>query len=292
MKIASVLNLSANLILQNPQSPPPAAPAVSASAPTPATAAPEQTEKRVPLPNTLMDGTPIKLRLGRTISSATEKTGNEVDFETLEEIEVNNILVIPKGSLVIATITDAQPKRRMGRAGTLDVNVVSVRLADGEKAALTATAGGKAGSHVGVMTGAIVATSIVFFPAAPLFLFMKGKDLTIPQGTEVTAYVSGDFKIDPAKFVPVDVAVSAASTAQISVDANVANCDIDVDGAFVGNTPSQLSVAPGSHQIGVSKKGYQQWAKTVMVSGSGVHIQAELEAEKPAPAASAPAVPQ
>ena len=50
------------------------------------------------------------------------------------------------------------------------------------------------------MTGAMVATSIVFFPAAPLFLFMNGKNITIPKGTEVTAYVAADTPLDPAKF--------------------------------------------------------------------------------------------
>lgn len=42
------------------------------------------------------------------------------------------------------------------------------------------------------MTGAMVATAIVFFPAAPLFLFMKGKDITIPKGHEVTCYTNTD----------------------------------------------------------------------------------------------------
>jgi hypothetical protein len=50
------------------------------------------------------------------------------------------------------------------------------------------------------MTGAIVATSIVFFPAAPLFLFVHGKDITIPKGTEITAYVNGDVKLDSGQF--------------------------------------------------------------------------------------------
>ncbi len=49
-------------------------------------------------------------------------------------------------------------------------------------------------------TGAMVATGIVFLPAAPLFLFMHGKDITIPKGTEITAYVSGDMNLDPGKF--------------------------------------------------------------------------------------------
>jgi len=50
------------------------------------------------------------------------------------------------------------------------------------------------------MTGAMVATSIVFFPAAPLFLFMHGKNITIPKGTEVTAYVAADTPLDATKF--------------------------------------------------------------------------------------------
>lgn len=149
--------------------------------PGPNAQAPSQ---RPALQNTLMDGTPIKLRLGRTISSATEKDGNQVDFETLEEIKINDVVIIPKGSLASGTVTEAAHKKNMGRAGKLDVNIDYVRMADGEKAALTATAGRKAGGHVGAMTGAMVATSIVFFPAAPLFLFMHGKDLTIPKGTE------------------------------------------------------------------------------------------------------------
>ncbi|MGA8676485.1 MAG: hypothetical protein WB621_14810 [Candidatus Acidiferrales bacterium] len=49
----------------------------------------------------------------------------------------------------------------------------------------------------------MVATAIVFFPAAPLFLFMKGKDITIPKGTEITAYINSDVPLDASKFAPV-----------------------------------------------------------------------------------------
>jgi hypothetical protein len=231
-------------------------------------------------PNTLLDGTPIRLRLGRTIASASEKVGNSVDFDVLEDVTVSNVVVIPKGRVALATVTSADHKKSMGRAGKLEVNIDSVRLADGEKAAMRATEGGKAGGHVGAMTGAIVATSIVFFPAAPLFLFIHGKDLVIPKGTEITAYVNGDMTLDMAKFLPPSpvAAPTTASLSQISIDANVQNCDIEVDGAFAGNTPSQLTLAPGKHEIAVTKNGFSTWSRTVMVSGSGVHLNAELEA--------------
>lgn len=47
----------------------------------------------------------------------------------------------------------------------------------------------------------MVATAIVFFPAAPFFLFMHGKDTVIPKGTEITAYVNGQVKLDRVKLI-------------------------------------------------------------------------------------------
>jgi hypothetical protein len=233
-------------------------------------------------PYALLDGTPIKLRLGRTLSSADEKVGNEVDFDTLEEVTINGVVIIPKGSIATGTITEADHKKNMGRAGKMDVNIDSVRMADGEKAALRATAGGKAGGHVGAMTGAIVATSIVFFPAAPLFLFMHGKDLVIPKGTEITAYMNGDTPLTMARFAPSGPSNSSTPTvdaaAQLSVDSNVANCDIEVDGAFAGNTPSQLPLSTGTHVITISQKGYVPWSRKVLITSSGLHLRADLVA--------------
>lgn len=98
----------------------------------------------------------------------------------------------------MATVTEAAPKRRMGRGGKLTVNIDYVRLPSGEKLALRGIQDVKGGGHTGAMTGAIVATSIVFFPAAPLFLFMKGKEITIPKGHEVTVYTNSDYQLPKA----------------------------------------------------------------------------------------------
>src|SRR5271165_4242006 len=94
----------------------------------------------------------------------------------------------------------------MARGGKLDMNIDYVKLVSGEKAALRAVKDLKGGGHTGGMVGGMVATSIVFFPAAPLFLLMHGKDISIPKGTEITAYVNGDMKLDIAKFQPAEPA--------------------------------------------------------------------------------------
>lgn len=268
---------------------PKGAPVQSAEAPT------------APPPHTLLDGTPVKLRLTQTISSADAKTGQDVPFEVIEEVKVEDTVVIPKGSQALGTVTEAQPKRRMGREGKLNIAISYARLADQEKCALRATKEGRGGGHVGAMTGAMVGTAIVFFPAAPLFLFMHGKDITIPQGTEITAFVEGDMHLDMAKFgtTPLPAAAPAASPATeavMMVESTPAGADIEVDGNFMGNTPSNLSISPGDHTITLKKKGFGDWSRKMNVSGPNIHIHAELEAipvppaaPSDAPAAAAPA---
>jgi len=149
---------------------------------------------------TLEDSTPIKLVLSETLSSASAVTGQTVSFETVDDIYVGGVLVIARMSTAWGTVTEAQGKRRMGRGGKLDLNIDKVRLADGQKAMLRAVKEGKGGGHAGAMTGAIVATSLVVWPAAPLFLLMHGKDITMPKGTPITAFINGDVKLDESKF--------------------------------------------------------------------------------------------
>ena len=240
-----------------------------------------QTSKALPA-NMLMDGTPVKLRLAQTVSSADAKTGQQVAFEVVEDVQVQGVIAIAKGTPALASVTDAEHKKSMGRAGKLDINIDSVRLIDNEKVQLRATAGGKAGGHVGAMTGAIVATSIVFFPAAPLFLFIHGKDITLPKGLETTAFVEGDTKVDLAALTNAAIAheaplIGTSTISKVAVDASVPDCEITVDGAFSGSTPSELSVASGKHEITVRKQGYADWTRTITVSGGQVRLHADLQ---------------
>ena len=235
----------------------------------------------------LQDGTPVKLRLTRNLSSGSDKKGDTVDFEVVEDVSVDGILVIPRSGIAWATITEAEPKKRMGRGGKLNVNIDAVRLRDGEKVPLRAVRENKGGGHVGAMTGAMVATGIVFFPAAPLFLFMHGKDINIPKGTEITAYVMGDILLDKAKFQenakPQATAVAESSAdppTTVSISSVPASADVEVDGKFVGNTPSSAMLSAGEHSIRITRKGYKAWERKLTVSGGSTTIHAELEEEK------------
>jgi hypothetical protein len=69
----------------------------------------------------------------------------------------------------------------------------------------------------------------------------------------------------------------AEAQASLAIDSTPQGADVEIDGAFVGNTPSTVTVAPGSHQITVKKKGFADWTKTMKVTGGSVHLNAELE---------------
>lgn len=149
---------------------------------------------------------------------------------------------------------------------------------DGEKIALRAVQDLKGGGHQGAVTGAMVATSIVFFPAAPLFLFVHGKDISIPKGTEITAFVNGNTPLELTKFQAGGQNASVSSTVSTEVDitSTPTGADINVDDKFVGNTPSTITVAPGQHVISIRTPGYQNWERTLSTSGGTVKLNAVL----------------
>ena len=250
-------------------------------------AAPQAQSPGLPPDHSIHDGTPIKLRLAENVSSSDARAGQEVPFECMDELQVDGVTVLAKGAVAMGTITEAEPKRTMGRAGKLNMTINYARLKDNEKLAIRAVKEGKGGSHTAAMTGAMVATSLIIWPAAPFFLFIKGKDVTIPQGTEITAFADGDTRLDMSKFTAAPTAPAAASSnmllasnasqVSLSIDSTPPGAEINVDENFVGSTPSTVSVPLGSHEITVRKKGFTAWTRKMNVTGGNVYLNADLD---------------
>ena len=210
-------------------------------------------------PLVLHDGTPLRLRLTRNLSSAEANTGDRVDFEVLEDVKVGDVTIVARGATALGTVTEAQAKRRMGRGGKLDVSIESVRLVDGEKAPLRAIKEGSGKGHVGAMTGAMVATSLVAWPAAPFFLLMHGKDMTIRSGTEITAFTQGDITLDPAKFQPKPVLSATAQPAVMRTAPAAARAITNADILMLRSAGfaddlliAKIKSAPGDYRLDTS----------------------------------------
>ena len=117
---------------------------------------------------------------------------------------------------------------------------------------------------------------------------MHGKDITIPKGTEITAYINGDASLDPAKFAPkvansepspeAVTQLTAAEPSTVVIKSTPDGADITVDGKFVGSTPSTLRLAIGDHTVTIQKSGFTVWTRAMTVSTAGsVSIEATLE---------------
>ena len=69
-----------------------------------------------------------------------------------------------------------------------------------------------------------------------------------------------------------------AAKGSLNVTSNPTGADVNVDGEFVGNTPSVLKLAPGKHTITVKLAGFKDWAREINVqSGSDVQLTANLD---------------
>jgi hypothetical protein len=132
----------------------------------------------------LRNGTPIHLKLGKTISSATAHVGDVVDLHVAEEVIVDGLSVIPKDAAAAGLVTEAEPKKRLGHGGKLAFSINFVHLKDDEKAAVRSFHEGSGSNN---SAGAIL-------PLA------SGKDVVFTQGAEFTAYVDGDIQLKKEAF--------------------------------------------------------------------------------------------
>ncbi len=88
----------------------------------------------------------------------------------------------------------------------------------------------------------------------------------------------GKLAVTPQPIAATSAAPAAVLTGRLSLASVPDGADIEVDGSFVGNTPSDVQVAEGSHTVTVKKPGFKDWERTLKVSGgSSVHLNAELE---------------
>jgi len=72
---------------------------------------------------------------------------------------------------------------------------------------------------------------------------------------------------------------AAVSGAQLQISSVPAGADIEIDGNFVGSTPSTLAVAAGQHRLIVKKSNYKPWEKKITITSGQISVNAVLESE-------------
>jgi hypothetical protein len=101
----------------------------------------------------------------------------------------------------------------------------------------------------------------------------------VTVATPVPAAAAAPVPAQPAApAAPAALAATAdPASGKISVSSTPDNADIELDGTFVGNTPSDVQVTEGEYTITVKKAGFLVWERKIKVSsGSSIHLNAEL----------------
>ncbi len=138
------------------------------------------------------EGTAVQLQLTQTVSSLHAHAGDRLDFVVEKDVNVGDYDVLPKGSHVRGTVIGVKGRRLLGIGARITVGFDSAALVTGETVGLSARKVVKGSSHTWRMITSMVATSLFYMPAAPLFLLTRGGNSTALKGTEVTAHFDCD----------------------------------------------------------------------------------------------------
>lgn len=133
---------------------------------------------------TLAAGTEVHLRLLEPVASNTHKRGDRFKLEVAEPIVVDGSVLVPAGSPASGEVVHAAKPGMAGKAAEMILATRSLSVGEHEVRLRSFTAG-NGENRLGLATGLAVTLGI---PA----LFVVGKNLVLPAGTDVYAKVAAD----------------------------------------------------------------------------------------------------
>lgn len=140
----------------------------------------------------MKSGTPVKLQLSETISSAHAHASDRLEFSVVKDVVIGGFTVIRTGALANGSVVGVKGRRPLGIGGNVTVKLDSVELANGQSMGLVARKEYKGRSRILRMGMEMAIAGAIYWPSAPVFLLSRGRDSTVLKGAEVTAYTRDD----------------------------------------------------------------------------------------------------
>ncbi len=140
------------------------------------------------------DGSPVRLRLFRMVSSESDQPGEQVEFELLDNIMAGDVIALPSGSSVWGRVTAAAPATTTSnRRGMLEIRLEGLRLGNGQIVPLRNMKQLPTDANSNVNPESLM--DLVNSPSGPLSRFTRLPEITIPKNTVVTLYVAADVPV-------------------------------------------------------------------------------------------------
>ncbi|MFN8611479.1 MAG: hypothetical protein U0931_28290 [Vulcanimicrobiota bacterium] len=140
-------------------------------------------------PSALKDGTPLVLTTKEKMVSGEIPEGSKIKYRVERDVlDAQGRVLIASGATAYGKVVKSEGSGFFGRAGALNISVDNVDAADGSLVPLRAVRDETGDDQeTGVIVGGVLLS--VFF------VFMEGDDVTIDQGTLITAFVDRDSPI-------------------------------------------------------------------------------------------------
>ncbi len=120
----------------------------------------------------------------------------------MRDVNLEGLTVISAGTAASGSVTAVKGKRFLGIGGRVALKLDSVVLANGQRIALRARMAVKGRTRVKMMAAAMIATGLVFLPAAAVFLLTRGHDSIVLKSTAITAHTDRDTSVLSAGLQP------------------------------------------------------------------------------------------
>lgn len=128
----------------------------------------------------------VKIALRTSLNSEKNEIGDPVPYEVLEDVQVDGVMVIAKGTKGEGRLTKVRRKGAFGRSGRLQIDFGNIQAVDGTL--LPLTLGEKAiqeNKALAYAVGASVAGLVVLGPlGAVAGVFVQGDPVKVEKGTE------------------------------------------------------------------------------------------------------------
>lgn len=144
-------------------------------------------------------GTVIIVETLYPVSSADVKLNNTIAFSVIEPVVVDQVVLIPRGTIARAKIVRVKKAGSFGRGGVLTFEMEQIVAIDGTRIPVQLTSGAHGGNRTGMMAAGAAATSALIFPytapAAIVWGFKKGDDAILRGSKQFGAVVKNDIEV-------------------------------------------------------------------------------------------------
>ena len=145
---------------------------------------------------TVPAGTAVDIVNMQTLVSGELTRGDLVQMQVANDVTIDNTVVIKKGAIVDAEITESSKATYVKLDGTLGVRISSTKSVDGQFVFLRSLSSGNPGDRIDDDT--MVTAGLSGF-CCPLFALQKGEDRVVPAGQRFQAVTVSDLKVKVEK---------------------------------------------------------------------------------------------